>query len=113
MNNNVETGFEIKITDSAVKQFLQIMKDNGIPEDYALRITLSGNKHSGISYQIGFDSQLKDTDTVITYPELKFLFDSESLPTLTGTLIDFKEDGCCGGFVFNNPNAVNKCGCHD
>ena len=113
MNNKVETGFEIKITDNAVRQFLQIMNDNGITEDYALRITVIGNKHSGVTYQLGFDSQSKDTDTVITYPEIKFLIDSESTPLLTGTLIDFKEDGCCGGFVFDNPNVANKCGCHD
>lgn len=113
MSNKVETGFEIKITDSAVKQFLQIIKDNGIPENYALRITLIGDKHSGISYQLGFDSQSRDTDIVITYPELKFLIDSESSPLLNGTIIDFNEEGCCGGFVFNNPNAANKCGCND
>lgn len=113
MNSKVETGFEIKITESAIKQFLKIMTENNIPENHSLRITMVGDKHSGVTYQLGFDSQSKDTDTVISYPELKLLIDSESIPSLTGTLIDFNEEGCCGGFVFNNPNIANKCSCHD
>lgn len=112
MNNKFEPGFEIIITDKAVKQFKQIKKDNGISDEHALRITVVGNKQSGFTYQLGFDSQPKDTDAVITYPELKFLIDSESIPLLSGSLIDFNDEGCCGGFVFNNPNVNNKCSCH-
>lgn len=113
MDKKVETGFEIRITEKAIGQILSLMRDNEIPAEFALRITVSGSKHEGFSYRLGFDSQPKDSDTVITYPELKLFIDSESLPCLSGTEIDYNEDGCCGGFVFANPNALNKCSCHN
>lgn len=113
MSNKVETGFEITITEKALKQFLQIMSDNSIPEGYALRINLEGNKNSGFTYRLGFDSKSTPSDTVIAYPGLNLFLDPESLSYLSGTVIDYNEEGCCGGFVFNNPNAVNKCSCHN
>jgi len=108
-NNSIN----INISGKAIEQFLKIMADNGIGENYFLRISVEGNKHSGISYPLGFDSHPKDSDIIITLSELKLLIDSNSAPLLEGCSIDYNEEGCCGGFVFNNPNAVNKCGCRN
>jgi iron-sulfur cluster assembly protein len=113
MGNKVETGFEITITEKAQRQFLKIMSDSSIPQAYALRISLEGSKSSGFTYRLGFDSHSKATYTVITYPKLKLLIDQENISYLSGTTIDYNEEGCCGGFVFNNPHIVNKCDCHN
>jgi len=107
------TNLNLDISNKAVRQFQNIMNDNGIPEGYSLRITVDGSKHEGITYQIGFDSLSKDTDISITLSGLNILIDPESAPLINGTSIDFNEEGCCGSFVFNNPNAQNKCGCHN
>jgi iron-sulfur cluster assembly protein len=107
------TNLTLDISDKAVRQFQNIMNDNGIPEGYSLRITVEGSKNEGITYRLGFDSIPKDTDILIIQSGLNILIDPDSAPLLNGTSIDFNEEGCCGGFVFNNPNAQNKCGCHN
>lgn len=113
MDNNLNSEHNITISAAAAAQFLDIMKANNIPEDYSLRIDVIGSKHEGFSYQLGFDNNIKDDDTVIESEGLKFLISSESIPSLKDTSIDFKEDSCCGGFIFNNPNAANSCDCHN
>lgn len=38
---------------------------------------------------------------------------NKALLTVIGTEMDFTEDKISAGFVFNNPNAKNVCGCGD
>ena len=42
---------------------------------------------------------------------LKVVCDPKSYLYLNGTVIDFKDELMGRGFVFNNPNATNTCGC--
>lgn len=102
---------EIDITEKAIKQVQRIKEENAIPEDYALRIGVKGGGCSGLTYQLGFDGELKEGDTIIEKDGLKLYIDGKSLFYLSGTILDFS-DGLNGrGFVFNNPNATKTCGC--
>ena len=42
---------------------------------------------------------------------VKVVCDPKSYLYLNGTEIDFKDEIMGRGFVFNNPNATNTCGC--
>lgn len=102
---------EIKITEKAVKEIMQIMKENSIPEGYGLRVGVKGGGCSGLTYTLGFDAEQKEGDTVIEVNDVRLYVDGKSLFYLTGTELDFT-DGLDGkGFVFNNPNATKTCGC--
>ena len=102
---------EIDITEKAIKQALRIKEENNIPKEFGLRIGVKGGGCSGMTYQLGFDSEPKENDTVIEKEELTLFVDGKSLFYLSGTILDFS-DGLNGkGFVFNNPNAVKTCGC--
>lgn len=102
---------EIDITEKAIKQVERIKEENNIPSDYGLRIGVKGGGCSGLTYQLGFDAEQKENDTVIIKDGLKLFVDGKSLFYLTGTVLDFS-DGLNGkGFVFNNPNAAKTCGC--
>ena len=104
---------EIKITDKALSQILKIRVENDIPADYALRIGVKGGGCSGMSYDMGFDGEQKEGDTIISKGDLNIYVDGKSLFYLTGTELDFA-DGLNGkGFRFNNPNAAKTCGCGD
>ena len=104
---------EINITEKALKQILKIKEENDIPADYSLRIGVKGGGCSGYTYDMGFDGEQKESDTIIDFGEIKLLVDGKSLFYLTGTELDFS-DGLNGkGFVFNNPNATKTCGCGD
>lgn len=107
--NTIQT--EIDITERAIRQVKLIKKENEIPEEHGLRVGVKGGGCSGMTYQLGFDGETKDGDTVIEKDGIKLYVDGKSLFYLTGTTLDFS-DGLNGrGFVFNNPNATKTCGC--
>lgn len=111
MNNETITHNEIEITEKAIRQSNRIKEENNIPADYALRVSVKGGGCSGLTYQLGFDGEIKEGDSVIEKEGLKLVVDGKSLFYLSGTVLDFS-DGLNGrGFVFNNPNAKKTCGC--
>ena len=102
---------EIKITEKAADEIMQIMKENNVPLDYGLRVGVKGGGCSGLTYTLGFDAEQKESDTLIQTNNIKLYVDGKSLFYLSGTELDFT-DGLDGkGFVFNNPNASKTCGC--
>ncbi|MBU1098308.1 MAG: iron-sulfur cluster assembly accessory protein [Ignavibacteriae bacterium HGW-Ignavibacteriae-2] len=104
---------DITVTEKALKQINRIKEENDIPVDYALRVGVKGGGCSGLSYNMGFDGEIKESDTVIEIGEVKIVVDGKSLFYLIGTELDFS-DGLNGkGFIFNNPNASKTCGCGD
>lgn len=111
MSNQTDVSQTISITEKALKQVQQIMGENNIPENYALRISVKGGGCSGFSYNMGFDGEEKDGDTFFENSGLKIVVDGKSLFYLMGTQLDYS-DGLNGkGFIFNNPNATSTCGC--
>lgn len=111
MSNQIGLQNEIDVTEKAIKQVKRIKEENNIPETHGLRVGVKGGGCSGLTYQMGFDGEVKDSDTVIEKDGLKIIIDGKSLFYLTGTILDFS-DGLNGkGFVFNNPNATKTCGC--
>ena len=63
-----------------------------------------------MSYILGFDKQREhdltfDSDGVILY------IDKRQGLYLMGTIIDYHEGLDARGFVFDNPNATQTCGC--
>lgn len=102
---------EITITPKASKEIRRIMEENKIAENYGLRVGVKGGGCSGLTYTLGFDEHVKESDTVIVSNNIKLFVDGKSLFYLMGTELDFS-DGLNGrGFVFNNPNAKKTCGC--
>lgn len=113
VSESVNVLFDIDITAKAIKQVKRIMEENNIPKEYGLRIGVKGGGCSGLTYQLGFDAEPKESDSIIEKDNFKLFIDGKSLFYLTGTVLDFS-DGLNGkGFVFNNPNAVKTCGCGD
>lgn len=111
MSSTVDTSSTISITEKALKQVRQIMKENNIPENYALRVSVKGGGCSGFTYNMGFDGNEKDGDTYFDHEGFKIVVDGKSLFYLMGTQLDYS-DGLNGkGFIFNNPNASSTCGC--
>lgn len=99
----------INLSEKAKDQIQSILSK---PENAnrGVRISVVGGGCSGFSYKIDFD-QIKDKDNVMEFGEFKLFIDPKSAIYLKGTTLDF-QDGLKGkGFVFQNPNASNTCGC--
>lgn len=101
----------IALTSKAVSEVKKIKSENTIPEDYVLRIGVKGGGCSGLSYTLGFDAEVKETDKILEFDEVKVAVDWKSILYLNGTTVDYT-DGLTGkGFTFNNPSAKKTCGC--
>jgi iron-sulfur cluster assembly protein len=74
-----------------------------------------GTKNSGcsdMSYVFDFVDEQQADDVVFACDDAISLFVSrKSLPFLSGTVIDYVTEGLNSKLVFNNPQAVNTCGC--
>ena len=102
---------QITVTDKAAKEVASIRSENNLPENYLLRIGVKGGGCSGLTYSLGFDGDVRETDETLDINGVRLVVDAKSLFYLGGTELDYA-DGLSGrGFVFNNPNAVRTCGC--
>lgn len=111
MSETMQEAPTITISGKAVKEIMSIREENGIPENYALRVGVKGGGCSGLSYSLGFDAEIREGDGLYDIDGIRLVIDPKSLFYLSGTELDFT-DGLSGrGFVFNNPNAVKTCGC--
>ena len=100
----------IKITDSAMIQLGRIMKEQSIPDGYALRVGVKGGGCSGFSYILGFDT-MKENDQQYTMGDMSVVMEKSHGLYLIGMEIDWLDGLNNRGFVFNNPNASDTCGC--
>lgn len=100
----------IEITDKALLQIDSIAKTDNPDGTKGLRLAVTGGGCSGLSYKIEFGDR-KEKDNILEFGSLKVFIDPKSSIYLKGVVLDFK-DGLQGkGFVFENPNAKNTCGC--
>jgi iron-sulfur cluster assembly protein len=100
----------IDITEKALAQIQSIATSENPDGKKGLRLAVTGGGCSGLSYKIEF-SEPREKDNVLVFGEVKVLIDPKSTIYLKGIVLDFK-DGLNGkGFIFDNPNAKNTCGC--
>lgn len=100
----------IKLTPSAMAQLKRIMQEQNVPEGYGLRVGVKGGGCSGFSYILGFDER-KEKDQVYDVDGLPVFIERSHGMYLLGMEIDWHEGLNNRGFVFNNPNASDTCGC--
>lgn len=100
----------VGLTEKAVEQVKNIFAAEKPGPDTGLRLAVAGGGCSGLQYKIEF-SDKKEKDNIIERDGIKIFIDPKSSIYLKGVVLDFK-DGLNGkGFVFENPNAANTCGC--
>ncbi len=102
---------EITITEKATEKVKQLMADEKMSTDYFVRVSVKGGGCSGLSYDLDFDNERKESDQEFMSNGIKIVCDLKSYLYLAGTELDFS-DGLNGkGFAFINPNAKRTCGC--
>jgi iron-sulfur cluster assembly protein len=100
----------ITVTDSAKKQAMRLMEDEG-KDGYFIRVGVEGGGCSGLMYQLTFDNQEKEDDKTFENNGVRVVVDRKSYLYLVGTILDFSGGLNGKGFVFQNPNAGRTCGC--
>ncbi|MDA7580178.1 MAG: iron-sulfur cluster assembly accessory protein [Crocinitomicaceae bacterium] len=100
----------ITVTDSAKKQAIRLMEDEG-QDGYFIRVGVEGGGCSGLMYQLEFDNKETENDKSFENNGIKVVVDKKSFLYLVGTTLDFSGGLNGKGFVFVNPNADRTCGC--
>ncbi len=102
---------DIKVSEKAAKEIMKLMEENSIDQNFGLRLSVKGGGCSGLTYKLGFDDQINETDSVILSNGIKLIVDGKSLFYLMGCELDYSSGLNGKGFIFNNPNAKRTCGC--
>ena len=100
----------IGLTDGAVAQLKLLFEEQGVPENYGLRVGVKGGGCSGFSYVLGFDER-KAQDSVYEVKGITIFMEAAHAMHLLGMEIDWLDGLNNRGFIFNNPNAKSTCGC--
>jgi len=99
----------VTLTDAAqaeVRRLLEAEERSG----QGLRLGVAGGGCSGLVYKVEFDGR-REGDVVVPCDGFDVLLDRKSTIYLRGVTLDHKAGLAGRGFVFNNPNASNTCGC--
>jgi iron-sulfur cluster assembly protein len=101
----------IEISETAARKIKSLMAKQGITEG-GLRVGVKGGGCSGLSYTFAWEKEPRFGDEVFEGPQgAKIFVDRKSLLFLKGTTLDYDAALLSKGFVFNNPNAKQTCGC--
>ncbi|TNE58829.1 MAG: iron-sulfur cluster assembly accessory protein [Alphaproteobacteria bacterium] len=100
----------IRLTDAAAARVQEIM--SAADEDYiGLRIGVKNAGCAGMSYTLDYATEQAPFDEVVEEKGIKILIEPKAILFLLGTEMDYQEGKMSAGFVFNNPNQVDACGC--
>src|SRR3546814_3066357 len=66
---------------------------------------------SGLAYSVDYVTDEDRLDEKIETPGGTFYIDGASVLYLIGSVMDWVEDAFAAGFVFEDPNAKDSCGC--
>lgn len=97
---NTRLSDEIKISPAAATQLSALIEDEEGVE--GIRIYVSGEGCSGMSYAMTFVEKPNQYDSVLELNGIKMYVDAIALGFLEGVEIDYKSEGLNESFVFKN-----------
>ena len=101
----------LALSEVAAKQVRALKAAQNLDDNVFLRVGVKGGGCSGLSYMLEFDTELGSHDKQFEIDEIKVVCDAKSYLYLTGTTLDYVQQGLTGGFTFVNPQAKSSCGC--
>ncbi|SFS43124.1 HesB/IscA family protein [Marininema halotolerans] len=101
----------IELSEQAGLKVQDMLKDEEHPEKLYLRIGVQGGGCSGFTYEMGFDEERKENDSLLELHGIRIVVSEKDAPLIRGLQIDYKESMMGGGFTIHNPNATATCGC--
>lgn len=99
------------VADTAKERIGRIMAEQGLSEDYFVRVSVTSGGCSGLTYNMDFDNESRPNDQIFEDNGVKVVTDLRSFLYLCNTTLEFSGGLNGKGFYFNNPNAARTCGC--
>lgn len=98
----------VSLTPAAQKQVERLMADGSIK---GLRIGVKKGGCAGMEYTMEPAAEIGEHDAVVEQGNARVLIAPMAQMFLFGTEIDYQASLLESGFVFNNPNVAESCGC--
>src|SRR6056297_252057 len=98
----------VTITDKAAAQIAKLMTKDG---HQGLRIGVKKGGCAGMEYTMEYVTEVDPHDEVVEQNGARVLIAPMAQMFLFGTEIDYQTSLLESGFVFNNPNVTESCGC--
>ncbi len=99
----------ITLTEPAAERVRNFLENRG--KGIGLRLGVKTSGCSGMAYVMEFADEVNEEDEVFEDRGVKVIIDPKSLVYLDGTEVDYGKEGLNEGFMFNNPNVKDACGC--
>lgn len=100
----------IAVSDAAKAHFIEQLQDHA--DANGVRISVKTSGCSGYMYVLDYAAAPDANDTVLDVNEQLALYvDTQSLPIISGTQIDYITQGLNRSIQFKNPNVTGECGC--
>ena len=100
----------LSLTPSAVEHLKSILKES--PEaNNIIKLGVKNSGCAGMSYTMDYIDEVNDNDECIEIEGMKLVIDPKAILFLIGTEMDYEQSALNSGFVFNNPNQTDACGC--
>ena len=99
----------ISLTESAASRVRNYLDTRG--QGVGLRLGVTKTGCSGYSYVINYADAVGESDVVFEDKGVTVVVDSDALPLIDGTEVDFVKNGLNEAFSFRNPNVSGECGC--
>ena len=100
----------ISLTDRAAERIKLIMSLAETPK-IGVRLGVKNGGCAGMEYTMDYAEARDPLDEVVEDKGVMILIEPKAVLFLLGTQMDYEEGVMSSGFIFNNPNQTDACGC--
>ena len=100
----------ISLTDRAAARIKHIMSRAETPK-VGVRLGVKNGGCAGMEYTMDYADARDPLDEVVEDKGVMILIEPKAVLFLLGTQMDYEEGVMSSGFIFNNPNQTDACGC--
>ena len=110
MTQKYEIPKAISLTDRAAERIKHIMARAETPK-LGVRLGVKNGGCAGMEYTMDYADARDPLDEVVEDKGVTILIEPKAVLFLLGTEMDYEEGVMSSGFIFNNPNQTDACGC--
>ena len=107
---NITKNNLLSLTPSAIERLRDINK-NSSNDNAAVKLGVKNGGCAGMAYTMDYINEVSQNDEVIKIDDITLVIDPKAILFLLGTEMDYEESTLNSGFIFNNPNQTDACGC--
>ena len=107
---NITKNNLLSLTPSAIER-LQDINKNSSNDNVAVKLGVKNGGCAGMAYTMDYINEVSQNDEVIKIDDITLVIDPKAILFLLGTEMDYEESTLNSGFIFNNPNQTDACGC--